>query len=318
MAGFTHENIKGLVPPLITAFTEDGEIDREGQKRVVRHVLGPDEPGERPYVDGVFVCSRTGEFPWLTHDQKRELLDVSLEAVNGRVPVLFGSTENTLEETIELSKYAEKQGADAIVIAPFFFYRSNRGLPDIFVAVDEEVGLPDYAYNNPELAKMGPRGEKRNIMPDVFRKSLERAGNLWGIKDSSGNLERFGNYIRAAKHKPGATVFMGDESKMIHSDNTVPSYGVLDPKTCRRLKNIRMDKEVEAAGIQKFINDSHEVVYCGMKKIRGGLKYALGLIGLCGSYCKELGQELNGSEEQAIKRFMKKNYQHLLQVKEYA
>lgn len=315
MAKFTHKDIKGLIPPLPTAFTEDGKIDAQGQKNIVRHVLGTDE---RPYVDGIFVCSRTGEFPWLTPDQKREVLDVTLEGAGGRVPVLFGSTGKDLKETIELSRYAERQGADAIVVAPFFFHPSNRRLPDIFVAVDEDVGLPDYAYNNPEFAEMGPRRSERNIKTDVFKKSLERAGNLWGIKDSSGDLERFGNYIRAAKHKPGATVFMGDESKMIHSENFVPSYAALDPITCRRLKNIRMDLETEAASIQELINDSHGVVYCGMKKIRGGLKYALNLIGLCEPFCLEPGQELTAFEKEAIKNFVEKNYRHFMQARRYA
>lgn len=304
MAKFDAE-ISGIVAPLVTPLYDNGTLDEDRTQRLIRHVVGKKE---RPYIDAVFINGTTGEFPWVEGSQKKKLLDVVAEECKGRIPIVFGASGKTKEETIEMCRYGQEHDADALVIAPFYFWGSNRGMPQIVREIASSVRIPVYLYNNPEFAEIGPRKTQRNIKTGIFKRILLENENVLGIKDSSGDIKRILNYTEAAKHKKGAKVFAGDESKMMYFEDVVPSFANLDPESCKLLHEYTIDFDDRKQQQQQYINRAGEIVYCGKKKIRGGLKYALSLLGICQESVMEPGQELSAEEKSRIKKFVLEQY----------
>jgi dihydrodipicolinate synthase/N-acetylneuraminate lyase len=312
MARFTHQDILGTNVPLSTPLTLRFEIDENGVYKLVNHVIGPKK---MPYVNGIFITGLTGEFPWLDSSKKKKMLDVTVDAVGGRIPVLFGATGNTTDETTELCVYGQDHGADAVVFAPLFFWGSNKKLPQEVGKVARSVTLPVYLYDNPYFAVLGPRKRERDIKTHIYKRIILENANVWGVKDSSGDMKRFQDYLSASIHKKGARVFLGDESKMETCPDTVPSFANLDPETCKILHDFTLDFDCKKKRrAQQYINDAGEIVYCrkpdGKSKNRGGLKYALSLppFELCGETVLEPGQQLLPEEKSSIRDFVSKHY----------
>ncbi len=305
MAKFNHEQIRGIVVPLVTPLNTDTTFDEKSTQNLVRHVVGK----EPYYVHALFVNGMTGEFPYLDESVSKKMLDVTVDECRERIPVLFGASAKTLDETMELCEYGIEHGADALVIAPFYFWDSNREMPGQMKKITKTIKLPIYLYNNPVFALLGPREKERNIKTDIYKRIILENENIMGIKDSSGEIERFENYRAASIHKKSARAFIGDESKMRICPDSVPSFANLDPTSCKNLHNHILDFDCKnKAIIQSYINEVGEIVYCGKNKIRGGLKYALSILGICGETVLEPGQELLPEEKEKIKRFINKHY----------
>ena len=114
-------DIRGIIVPLITPFSEDGNIDKESFQRLIDYIIPAG-------IHGVFPCSTTGEFQHLSRGERFGAIEIVIKAVRGRVPVFAGVTERSMEETISNIKGVERLKPDAIVIAPLV-YRGNRKLP---------------------------------------------------------------------------------------------------------------------------------------------------------------------------------------------
>ena len=304
MAGFGRRDIKGVICPLATPLRNGGGFDEAGAERLVKHVIGT---GDEPLVDAVFANGLTGEFPWTGIETQREMLKSALAAAGGRVPVLQGVSARTLGQAQRNCEYARKAGADGIVVAPFFFHGSSRGMPSLVREVAGAFGGPVYLYLNRDIARMGPRGRERELRTHIFKRMLLETENLWGMKYSSADSGRFENYRRAARHKPGARVFMGDEDKLLQSyagEGWVPSFANIDPMLCGSVYD-PCDSEGRLMAVQRYIVSAGDTVYCGGRKTRAGLKYALGFMGVCGDACLEPGEPLTEPEKLGIRRLVR-------------
>src|SRR5262245_34044088 len=112
-------SLRGIIPPICTQLTDTGEIDRESVDRLIEYLL---ESG----VHGIFAFGSTGECTSLTSQQRDVLLKRVLAAVKGRVPVLVGVTDASTERSIEYGLAAKQAGADALVVAAPFYYRTTQ------------------------------------------------------------------------------------------------------------------------------------------------------------------------------------------------
>ncbi len=140
MTGF-----RGLYPPLITTFDQDGEFD-EGRMR--EHVDFMIEGG----ADGLCAGSSTGEFMNLSRQEWESVLGVVKEQSDSSVPVLAGGAWMSTRHTIERCRYAERLGYDGILlIAPWYQVHTQRELYAHFRAVRESISLPIMVYNNPPV-----------------------------------------------------------------------------------------------------------------------------------------------------------------------
>ena len=88
--------LKGIMPALVTPFTPDQDVDEEGMRRLIRHVL--------PHVNAVVPVGTTGEFVYLSEEEKRRLIDVTIDEVGGRVPVIAGTGCTSTRDTLALTQ----------------------------------------------------------------------------------------------------------------------------------------------------------------------------------------------------------------------
>src|SRR5262245_18274730 len=138
------EPFHGVLPALMTAFTEDGRvIDACALAANVERLIGAG-------VGGLVPGGSTGEFPTLANDERRQLVEVAVAAAAGRVPVVAGTAALSTRETVELSVHAEQAGAAAVMIVPPFYEPPSwRELLAHYDAGAGAIGIPIMSYNLP-------------------------------------------------------------------------------------------------------------------------------------------------------------------------
>jgi len=191
------KEIRGIVVPVVTPFQRDESLNEAGLRVIVDYLVANG-------VHGLFPCGSQSEFWALTSDEKRRVMDVVIEQNAGRAFVMPSTGAITTRESIELTQYAERAGADAVsVITPFFIRPSNAELVEHYVRIAESVSIPVLAYNNPDRTNL-------SIAPAVAAAVAQRAPNFVGLKDSSGDLTNTMGYISACP--PGFRTFMGRDT----------------------------------------------------------------------------------------------------------
>ncbi len=163
----------GVNPALVTPFTRDDGVDEEALRRLLRFV--------RPYVDGVVPCGTTGEFVYLSHEERRQVLEICLDEVGGEMPVIAGTGAASTREAKELARHAQEAGAAAcLVVTPYYLHPSDKGVYQHFYEVAKAVDLPVILYNIPQTVDA--------YIPREVLEDLSEMDNIVGLKDSSGNL----------------------------------------------------------------------------------------------------------------------------------
>jgi len=179
----------GVLPALITPFTDDGgAIDADALGALVERVVGAG-------VGGLVPGGSTGEFTTLSHAERRELVEITVEAAAGRVPVVAGTGALSTEETVELSVHAEAAGAAAVmVVPPFYDTLSWRELLAHYRAVAERISIPIMYYNLP-----GATGQTLTLAQ--FRE-LRDAARVTSLKDTGGDAVAATELIQAGQSGP--------------------------------------------------------------------------------------------------------------------
>src|ERR687888_985965 len=138
------EPFHGVLPALVTPFTDDGDaIDTHALAKIVDRLVGAG-------VGGLVPGGSTGEFTTLTHAERREVVELTVAAAAGRVPVVAGTGALSTRETVELSVHAERAGAAAVMIVPpFYDALSWRELLAHYTAVADAIAIPIMYYNLP-------------------------------------------------------------------------------------------------------------------------------------------------------------------------
>jgi 4-hydroxy-tetrahydrodipicolinate synthase len=141
------EPFHGVLPALVTPFTDDGSaIDTDALAAIVDRLVGAG-------VGGLVPGGSTGEFTTLTNAERRQLIETTIAAAAGRVPVVAGTGALSTRETVELSLHAERAGAAAVMIVPpFYDALSWRELRAHYTAVADAIGIPIMYYNLPSAS----------------------------------------------------------------------------------------------------------------------------------------------------------------------
>ena len=166
--------LEGIITPLITPCL-NGEFDGQSFKRIADMQL-------EAKIDGIFVLGTSGEFQYISLDGKKRVLDAAAENYKGKITLIAGTTCDTLEETIELTQYAQERGFDAVVLAPE--YQMEMHALRYVRSVIEATQIPIVLYNYPKISN----GRMLDI--GVVRE-LSKDSRLIGVKDSSGDMEYF-------------------------------------------------------------------------------------------------------------------------------
>ena len=134
-------------------------------------------------TNGLVPVGTTGESPTLSHDEHKRVVEWCVEQAKGRVPVVAGAGSNSTEEAIELSRHAEKAGADAVlVVTPYYNKPTQEGLYQHFKAINDAIGIPIIIYNIPARSVI-------DMSVDTMKRLFELK-NIAGVKDATANMVR--------------------------------------------------------------------------------------------------------------------------------
>ena len=191
-------NLHGAIPPLVTPMHPDGSLHLERVPVLVDYMLARG-------VHGIFTAGSQGEAFALDADERLAMLEATLAAVNGRVPVIAGTGAITTRDAVAMSRQAEQAGASAIaVLTPFFITPTQAEMLAHFHAVAEVVTLPVLGYSNP-----GRTGGVR-LLPETLAQLAAEIPHFVGVKDSSGDLTETAAIIRTCP--PDFKVFVGRDT----------------------------------------------------------------------------------------------------------
>jgi 4-hydroxy-tetrahydrodipicolinate synthase len=166
---------EGSIVALVTPF-KNGKVDEAKLRELVEFHI-------KNGTSGIVPCGTTGESATLTHEEHNRVIEVVIEAAKKRIKVIAGTGSNSTAEAIELTRYAEKAGADAaLLLSPYYNKPTQRGLYMHYKAIADSVKIPIIPYNIQSRTAV-------NIEPETFQK-LAQIKNIAGVKESSGNLEQ--------------------------------------------------------------------------------------------------------------------------------
>jgi len=298
--------LHGIIPPMCTPLTDEGEVDVDSVHTLVEYLLTSG-------VHGIFALGSTGEFASLTGHQRRTLIEAVAAAVKGRVPLIAGILDTSTARCIENGQAARAAGADALVLAPIYYYRTSQAeILDHFRAVWAAVGLPVLAYDVPsavnvklELATIKQLADERVIV---------------GLKDSSGATEAFRRVLLATRQSD-FRAFTGSElivdaCLQMGAHGSVPGLGNVFPAEYVRLYDLaRVGDWAGAAAIQeRLLACFYELiaqgdpVYSASSSALGGFKTGLRLKGAI--RCTRVGAPLHSfgpTEEERVADVMRRH-----------
>jgi len=178
----------GILPALVTPFTKDGREVDEGQlRKLVNSCI---EQG----VSGLVPCGTTGEFVNLSMDERRQVIDVVVDEVDGRVAVVAGTGASGTDQALQMTRYAKDSGVDAaLVVTPFYLKPTDRGIYEHFYTIASGVDLPVILYNIPQCTGVWLTWQMVEDLADV--------PNIVGLKDSSGELKYMLAVLEKARDK---------------------------------------------------------------------------------------------------------------------
>ncbi|MCP9441962.1 MAG: 4-hydroxy-tetrahydrodipicolinate synthase [Nitrospira sp.] len=185
----------GSLIAIVTPF-RNGRVDERSLAELIEWQIAKG-------TDGIVPCGTTGESATLSHEEHNRVIQLTVEVVNRRVPVIAGTGSNSTEEAIALTKHAKQAGADgALLITPYYNKPTQEGLYRHYKAVAEAVDLPLVLYNIP-----GRTGV--NLLPSTIAR-LSAIDTIVGVKEGSGSVQQASDIVQMCGDR--ITVLAGDDS----------------------------------------------------------------------------------------------------------
>ncbi len=179
---------KGSLVAIVTPF----QLSAKGKKSPSFGELSLDEKRLRELIEfqikngtsGIVPCGTTGESATLSWAEHERVIEITIDQVKKRVPVIAGTGSNSTDEAIMLTRQAEKAGADAsLQVAPYYNRPTQKGLYEHFKAVADAAGIPIILYNIQSRTGV-------NIEPETIARLAKDCRNIVGVKEASANLEQ--------------------------------------------------------------------------------------------------------------------------------
>ena len=174
------KQLKGVIALSVTPFTDDGEIDEEALRENIRYLI---EAG----ADVLVPNGSCGECYALTIEEQKRVIKIAVDEANGKVPVYAGASHSGTKVAIELSKYAEDVGADGVQIIPPYYFMAD--IVKHYSEISNAINIGIIVYNNPEVIT-------KPITPQTLLEMTDKAENIVGVKDCTGNLAMVNETIK--------------------------------------------------------------------------------------------------------------------------
>lgn len=234
--------LTGIIPPVCTPFTEDGELDVPSLERLIGHLL---DNG----VHGLFMLGSTSETATLSDRERETAIEVAVRTAGGQVPVLAGVIDMGTARQIAHGETARRLGASGLVAtAPFYIRPSQAEIVEHYRALRAEVDLPILAYDIPQNVHL--KLERATVA------LLAREGVIDGLKDSSGDEGNFRGVLLDTRDVDGFATFTGSETMVdailqAGASGCVPGIGNVDPAGFVRIYDAVQAGDFDAARVEQ-------------------------------------------------------------------
>jgi 4-hydroxy-tetrahydrodipicolinate synthase len=281
--------IKGSLPALVTPFTKSGDLDRAAFVKLIEFQLAGGS-------HGLVIAGTTGESPTLNCETHLEIIKIAVETVGGRVPVIAGTGANSLEEAVELTRAAQEIGADAaLVVVPYYNKPSQTGLYAHFKALHDATDIPILLYNVPGRTVA-------DLLPETVG-FLAKEPRIIGIKDATGDLERFSAHRRLCGND--FLLLSGEDGCALGaaahgSIGCISVTANIAPALCAEFQNaLSVQNFRRALELQDQLFPLHQAMFCETSP--APVKFALSVKKLCENVLRlPLVQVSKGAEEKII------------------
>jgi len=262
---------KGSIVALITSFTDD-KLDEENYLKLINYHL---ENG----TNGIVPAGTTGESPTLSHNEHRKVIEISVKACKNKIPVIAGTGSNSTSEAIELSKHAEKTGADGLlIVTPYYNKPTQEGLYQHYKKINDNVGVPIIIYNIPSRSVIDMETE---TMARLFELK-----NISGVKDATGDLNRVDHQLKLMGKE--FIQLTGEDDNALEFNKRGGSGCIsvtanVAPKLCSELQKLSLQKndfvaQKKAEEINKLLSPLHKALF--IESNPSPVKYAASLMNL--------------------------------------
>ncbi|MEM3730281.1 MAG: 4-hydroxy-tetrahydrodipicolinate synthase [Candidatus Bathyarchaeia archaeon] len=290
--------LNGIFVPHITPFLRNGEIDEKALRACVKFWL----EGE---VSGLVPCGSNGEAPYLSREERKRVIEIVLDEVNGKVPVIAGTGSMSTWETIQFTKDAEDLGVDAaLIVTPFYFKLSKREIYEHYRAVLEAVDLPIILYSVPKFTGY-------TLEPTIISQLASEHENVVGVKDSSGNINTITETIKLVGEKISVLAGTADvvlPTLKLGGKGAVIAVANVFPKMCSKLYDaFASGNYAEAMKLQQQVNYINEVLIKKYNQL-SAIKHALNLLGLPAGYPRRPALPLTDEEAKDVENCLKPFY----------
>lgn len=243
----------GVVPPMITPFQQNGEVDYAGLKTLVEYL--------REAVDGLFINGSYGAGVMMTEEERRKVAEKTMDTAQGKVPVIVHVGTADSRSAARLTKHAVEIGASAVAaVGPFYFKHNADSVCQFFGEIVKAADgkVPVYVYNNPNF-----QGYKMEL--PLLRRLKEEVG-VQGVKDATFDIMTMGNYMRTLKDD-AFDVALGTEAMWLSAcalgcKAFIPGLGNAFPEICQRMFRQGIDGDYEACRETQFVvNEMRDIMY---------------------------------------------------------
>jgi 4-hydroxy-tetrahydrodipicolinate synthase len=287
--------LEGVFVPHVTPFTRTGQLDVKALRTCVKFWL---EGG----VSGLVPCGSNGEAPYISRQERTEVIKTVLDEVNGKVPIIAGTGTTSTQETIALTKDAADLGVDAaLVVTPFYFKLANREIQEHYRIVCEAVDLPIVVYNVPKFTGV-------SLEPNLIQRLAFQNDNIIGVKDSSGSIGAITETIRLVGNRISVLAGTADvalPALLAGGTGAVIAVANVFPTLCSRLyMAFSKGRYEEASKLQNRLSFANEVLVKRFNQL-SATKEAMRLKGLPGGYPRRPALPLNEEEKKAVEESLK-------------
>ena len=259
--------LKGSIVALITPFTDDSLNEDNYIKLIDYHLKNG--------TNGVVPGGTTGESPTLSHNEHKKIIEIAVKECKSKIPVIAGTGSNSTDEAVDLSKFAEKAGSDALlIVTPYYNKPSQEGLYQHYKKINDNVGIPIIIYNIPSRSVIDMSVETMTRLYELK--------NITGIKDATGDLKR----VKLQKKS------MGDEFIQLtgNDDNAlefnrlggVGAIGVtanIAAKLSSDFQKACVEDKHKADELNKILQPLHTAMF--IESNPSPVKYAASLLNMC-------------------------------------
>ncbi len=259
---------KGSIVALVTPF-KNNVLDQEKYASLIQHHITNG-------TKGVVPAGTTGESPTLNHDEHKKVIEIAVKECKGRIPVIAGAGSNSTAEAVELSKHAEKSGANGLlIVTPYYNKPTQEGLYQHYKLINDSVGIPIIIYNIPPRSVI-------DMSVDTMARLFELK-NIAGVKDATADLNRVDQQLK--KMGPEFIQLSGEDGTALEFNmrggvGCISVTANVAAKLCSEFQEACLNKNnSKAKEINKKLMPLHKSLF--IESNPSPVKYAASLLNLC-------------------------------------